>query len=238
MLSVNNLIGFGVVGGRSQVPVTITYIDETTSSGSSTANVYTFTDNPIGTEDADRYVIIGFLARTASGTPATVVSATIGGIAATIIANAISSDGDEPSAALFMAKVPTGTTGTVVITLDRDVIHGAIGVWRVVGAPVVEAFATDTDTTVSPDAELACSIDVAPGGVCAGVAGDDGTSNGLTWVGLTEDFETHADTTAVCGGAHRTQDADGEVALAITGTWTAAPGASAMAVASFIGYTS
>lgn len=75
----------------------------------------TFLAVPLGTVQASRAVYI--FVRSRAGTLATLNAATIGGVAATIIAQGPGSSTSH-MAALFVALVPGGTTGTVVLTFS------------------------------------------------------------------------------------------------------------------------
>jgi hypothetical protein len=80
------------------------------SSDLTAQSTYTFSNVDIGVAAANRLVVVG-VGRGTSGRP--LLSATIGGIAATINIDSSSQGG----AAIISAVVPTGTTATIVINL-------------------------------------------------------------------------------------------------------------------------
>ena len=77
----------------------------------------TFSGMTFGAEKADRYLVAAFGFSSASDA----TGCTIGGVAATLLASAQSPLGGTIRTAIFIAPVPSGTSGTVVIS------HGAGG---------------------------------------------------------------------------------------------------------------
>lgn len=80
--------------------------------------VYTFTTVSFGTADASRIVAI------IVSTQATISSATIGGVSATVVGST--------NCYIIYAAVPTGTSGTVVVTHTASTSRCAIRVYRVI----------------------------------------------------------------------------------------------------------
>lgn len=160
-----------------------------------TANrtIYTFASQNLGTADADRYIIVGIQSRLSAG-PHTVSSVTVGGVSATPVVTA--DRGTNSRGSIYIAAVPTGTTGDVVVTLSTGILRCGIALWRAVG--IDSATPTDTETSVAETNDPAGSIDVPAGGFAVGV----GLTNALTtatWTGLNEDSDTQAEITMTAG---------------------------------------
>lgn len=174
MLVVNELNGFNAAGAGV---VDITFTD---SAGDATnLTTYTLSSLSFGTEAADRQIVVGVFGRTNSRT---VSSMTIGGVAATqVVAGNNASNGPND---IWMAAVPTGTTGTVSVTFSGAMIRAAVAVWRMTGANPT-AVSTGSDVGTDPSATINVPVNGGAVGFCNSAAT---TSN--TWVGLTEDLDT------------------------------------------------
>jgi len=96
------------------------------------ATTYTITGVNFGTADANRRIVIGIASR-ATGT-FTVSSATIGGVSATILAQVtqVPAAGAFNLHAYIAADVPTGSSGTVEITMSTGVLRVQIATYRVI----------------------------------------------------------------------------------------------------------
>ena len=182
-------------------------------------NTYTFPAADLGPAAADRSIVVAIHTRNAS---LMVTSVGIGGVAATIDAQTTNAQGQ--LVALAHAKVPTGTSGNIIFTVGSGSVpqRGAIGVWRVTGAPSLTA--ADTATAATNGAALTVT------------AGADGlllaasTVYGATaeWANATEGYDTAAEI-LTCSGALATTSA-GDVSPACTwGTVTEEPASVAVA---------
>lgn len=119
------------------------------------SSVYTFTDVSFGDAAAGRTIALGVTVRGDNGA----ASVTIGGVAATVVNHANSSN---IHAHIVYAAVPTGTSGTIVVTLTGAHSHScAISLWRIDG-PVSIA---DHQTSVGYGKNLSVTITGAEGGV-------------------------------------------------------------------------
>jgi len=157
-----------------------------------TGNVttYTFAGANIGAADAARYVIVLVTHASSAGAARTVSSATIGGISASIHANAGAASAQGLGTAILIALVPTGTTATISITLSGGGGSCDIGVYRVVGL----ASATPFDTATASDAAgggvlTTNTLDVPHRGLVLGVANFEADSGSVTWVGASENYD-------------------------------------------------
>ena len=146
------------------------------------ANTYSFTDRAIGESSGGRLVVCAVHWALTGST--TLSSATIGGVAATIVAQC---NGTNTGVAIIAAVVPTGTTATVALTWAASVARGGIGLWRMVGQ--VSNTAYDFDNPAGgAQAVRTVTLDVpAGGGVIVASEGDQ--SNATTWTNATERYD-------------------------------------------------
>lgn len=138
---------------------------------------YTFSNFGLGNADANRMVVLAVM-WSSSSTAETLSSASIGGIAASIIGqNSTVTRG----IALIRASVPTGTVGDVVLTFSAGVLSAEIFAWRAVLATHTPldsgtAGATDQNERVVSDLQVQ-----AGGFVIAACNLNDDNSNPEVW---------------------------------------------------------
>lgn len=159
----------------------IGYVAGATSAADLTT--YTFAAQPLGAAAADRYIVVGVQRRPA----ATVSAVTVGGVSATQVVTATNSDN---AVSLWIAAVPTGTTGDVVVTLSTGVLRCAIQVYRLTGiaSPVPYHTVTGSGTGTASGA-----LNIPAGGVAIGCAVQGTTTTAATWAGLTEDYDAQVE---------------------------------------------
>jgi len=87
---------------------------------------------------------------------------------------------------MFIAAVPTGTSGTVSFGLSLSAICGLAGLWAVydIESPALRDVATTSG--VDP---ASMYVDVLEGDVIIAVAGDYSRSTSSSWTGATEDYD-------------------------------------------------
>jgi len=168
------LMGMGMpgLGNIPQADATITFTDSVVDAVDRTT--YTFTTRAIGTAANTRRVIV-FVGQSTS----TIASATIGGITATL-------DVNNSGSGFISAIVPTGTTATIVVTLNAGVVRCGIAVWAAYGLVNSSATAVTSVTTNSATLDLQTlqgSI------VVAGMYLANGTVPTNTWTNLTENLD-------------------------------------------------
>jgi hypothetical protein len=149
----------------------------TTSSASS----FTYTSAPLGTATADRVIIVGVPARSALAN-----SCTIAGISATRIYT-YQPIGEGIS--IFVARVPTGTTGNISVVLNGSAAHVGIYVWAAYN--IIDPFnpiATDQGYSTRP-VDLSQNVVRGSIGVCPAYNNDN--NGGFTYVGLTRNFNSY-----------------------------------------------
>jgi hypothetical protein len=148
----------------------------------------TFAGQSFGTAHADREMWYVVTWKNNLASARTLNAATIGGIAAIIVAQDNQNDGfgRDIGAAVFYAAVPSGTSGSVVMTMNNSVSEATIQGYRVIHRTSIVDFGTYTqgsDTTQTPFTNL--NITGPQGVVFAAAAfGDNGSDT--SWVGATE----------------------------------------------------
>ena len=158
-----------------------------TAEDTTDASPYTFAAQNLGTAAGDRYIIVAVFARdTSSGQ--TLTGVTVGGVAATLIANNAVTDAASRTeiTALAIAAVPTGTTGDIVCTFSAAMVRCCIAAYRATGLASATPSDTDMDTSIGED--VALTIDVPVNGFVLAVATSQHNSLTETWSGVTEDY--------------------------------------------------
>jgi hypothetical protein len=179
MLQVNQLTGFGIRRAGGAIP-TLAYQTATNSGANSTS--YTFSTQAIGTAAADRLVVV-VIGREPGDT---LSSSTIGGISATVVANA-------GTCTIIAAVVTTGTTADVVLNFAGTQIRIGVAVYAVYGLSSTTATSTYT-------ASLSETVTIPAGGVAIGCAYSGSGGVSTTWTGVTENSSQNIE----AGGAEFT----------------------------------
>lgn len=143
-------------------------------------DVYTFASQNLGTASSDRHIIVTTVARKA-GTGFTLLSVTIGGVSANIVAQTTNTLTNSDTAAMVIANVPSGTTGDIVITWSTTVLRCAVGVYHATGIDSITAYDSDSSTAADPTVNL----DIPEGGFTVG-GGLTAAATTASWTGLTE----------------------------------------------------
>lgn len=207
-----------VAGGTPSISFEDSAFDDVTGSTSSPA---TFTGVSFGSASGSRRVLVGAAIST-NGTP----SVTIGGVSATQVALATNG---AVKAGLYLVDLPTGTSGTVVVSSTAVRGDAFIAVWAVYNIRSSTPTATATDTGATP---WDVSLNVEHRGVAASFLFGNGTGvASASWTGMTEDVDTLGDGTSVYTGASYTAVA-AQSPLSVTASVTSAT-AGAICSASF-----
>lgn len=153
---------------------------------SANATTYNFTSVTLGTAASDRYIFVVCHFTSSSGASRSISSASIGGVSAAIAISA-STDGlsTEIGCGVFSAAVPTGTTGTISVTLDSTGGSCQIGVYRVTGLGSQTAVATNSNSGTNPST----TVDVNAGGFVLGGLIHSVSTQAVSWTGLTEQYD-------------------------------------------------
>jgi hypothetical protein len=115
-----------------------------------TANSFTYTGVSFGDADASRIVVVQ-----ATMPSSNIASVVIGGVTATIVRSAYNGSGMN---GICYASVPSGTSGTVVVTASpgNNSANGSIIVWALYGVnPSPKSSGTKSSTTSYPALTLA-----------------------------------------------------------------------------------
>ena len=180
-------------------------------------STYTFSTQALGAEAADRKIIVGMGHR---GTNTNITSITVAGVAATSVVEAPASGLQSDRACIYIADVPTGTTGDVVVTFSAGQTRCGIGVWRMTGA----ASSTPTDTGVSAADPATNTLTISANGGGVGYGFSVGATATATWGGLTsEDFDEVVEATITHTGAHLNSVAGGDIAAECNWSGAGAP---------------
>lgn len=161
------------------------------SQGGSLKNPYTFSGMSFGTTNGGRKILVTITGEDASvGGTQSISSVTIGGVTATrLVAIADTGFSNGANAAVYMANVPSGTSGTVVVTFTGNMWTCAISVYRVLNASFTPKD-TDTDTGST---QMSDSINHAEGGAtvsCCMFTGSNLSGSNISWGNITERYES------------------------------------------------
>ena len=169
-----------------------------TAASTSDLTTYTFSSQNLGEAASDRYIVVAVHARSNEGGASSVSSVTVGGVSATIIQQIYKLYSNTPNVvALAMAKVPTGTTGNVVVTLNKGSLRCAIGLWRLTNIKD-----TPTDSGKSSDSTPTYNLDIKAGGYAIAAATKE--QGAFTWTNITEKYDTTCETYLNYSGASDT----------------------------------
>jgi hypothetical protein len=148
---------------------------------------YSFSSVDFGSAQADRYIIVGIGYGSTTSDARSVSSVTIGGVSASQLTGYSGSNG----AALWIAAVPTGTSGTVAITMSGTCANLGISAYRVAGlgsTTPVAAYSAQTSSVTTSGSALATSA----GGFVIAMLTHRDDANACSWVGVVKDFDAAA----------------------------------------------
>jgi hypothetical protein len=151
-----------------------------------------------GTADPDR-VLIGVFGYARSSTTGTVVSATIGGVSATVLTDIHDPDSSSnPYAAccIFMARVPTGTSGDVVIDTTNQVGGAILTMYRATNIISFTTLDLQTDIGASP---LSATVTAQRRSVVLAAGYSFNNNVNHTWTGVTEQNDYNGDAASALG---------------------------------------
>lgn len=160
---------------------------------------YTFSAKAFGAAHSNRKIEI-HIAATSATAGRTISTVTIGGVSAAVTSDGVTSavaDGGSGSnlSAFWIAAVPTGATGDIVVTFSAGMDNCGITVYRLINAATT-AHHVMTDVSVTANA-LSGSLNVIGfGAVIGGVKWESNTDRTNTWSGLslTEDVDAVIET--------------------------------------------
>jgi hypothetical protein len=196
-LMVTQLVGFGVGGGA----FSLAYVGPVASDASD-LSTYTFNTQPIGDPSADRLSIFAFSLLASPAT--TLSSATIGGVSAAITQAAAT----VITTGLIYARVPTGTTATVVLNCAAGALQASVAPYRLSGHLSDTPSATNSNANGGTDTSLAVTIDVPSEGAAIITAANGGPS-AIAWTNANENFDADIGGQIQHSGASTTTPATG-----------------------------
>lgn len=176
MLQINQLIGFW----DNPVSVEISLTDTVNIPVGLTT--YTFAGRAFGAPESSRVLAVAVVGKT--GIPTGLVTTlTIGGVAAASVVNATAVSGH--TSAIWVANVPTGTTGDVVVTLNSIATECSIDIYRVANTSTTAYHTTSALVTTT---SVTTTVNTVPGGAVIGLVALHQAELGVTvaWLNLTE----------------------------------------------------
>lgn len=175
------------VGGK----VTLAFLGGAHTNGFATSSSFTFSGLSFGTPSAARSIVCAL--QWVAGS-VTVSSLTIGSVAATRLVSANGPLGDR-GVALYIAAVPTGTSGNVTVSLSGAVNGCGVYLYSLLGATA--AAATAASNAAAPTASLTVQ---GGGAIIATAQGGTSSVPTVSWSGLIDDADANPignqDTTA------------------------------------------
>jgi hypothetical protein len=197
--------------------VTASFVGATPDTADGTT--YTLTDVSLGAEAADRDIIIGVGARKAGTTNCSISSATVGGVTAASVVTASNNPTNCNLASLRLARVPTGTTATIVVTFPATFALVDVKVFRATNLRSATAYDTGSSTASDPTDTL----NVRAHGLAIGLAVTRAaTPTTVTWAGLTESDDTIVDN-ALTSSAAMLTPATLQTGLTVTADFASGP---------------
>lgn len=163
-------------------PFTLTYL--TSDNSDNNASGYTFSGINFGSAAANRLIIVAVHNSGPSGK--SLSSITIGGVTGTIVKNQTSGFA---GVAIAQALVPSGTSGTVVVTLSGSNESCGIGVWSVITNTQGAQF-TGASTGGS---SIAATVPSSGGAITAYTTSGSGVGNASTPSNFTERYDFNPD---------------------------------------------
>lgn len=181
-LGINNKSGFGVYQIADAGVLSVTFLDN--QSDTTNQSSYSYASMNFGAAAANRYIVAVFgAAEDSGGTGLATSSVTIGGVSATLLREDGHDAGGDTAVSIYIALVPTGTSGTVAITYAAGRRNAGVALYRLTG--LNSTIAVDTaSNTADP---MTDTIDVNDGGVViAGAMTRSNVGATNTWTGVTQ----------------------------------------------------
>jgi len=198
-------------------PASITHTANNAQTGWTTT--YTFSSVALGSADPARKIILGVCGGVSVAPPFSTV--TIAGITATKVQDSLNSNA---RCGFFVADVPNGTSGNIVVNWTASIADTSIVVYRAIGLSSNNPYAVSNDNTVNGSNDMSASLDIPTGGVGIGLALWDGASGTITsaWTNLTEDADrAHGNNNTTTSASYTTA---GTLTRTVHATGTLGPG--------------
>lgn len=169
----------------------LTYVG--TGANADNQSTYTFSAVSFGAPELGRYMVAAIAMRDDNSSGQT-NSVTIGGVSATRVVSLAKTFGSSNAvdASIWIAAVPTGTSGDVVATMQTTSGSCGLALYRLTGIASPTAAATASNSTGGATS-LDVSLNTLNRGMAIGISAVSSTQ-ALGWSGLTEDVETQVQT--------------------------------------------
>lgn len=163
-----------------------TYIGN--SEDATDTSTYTFSSESLGAADDNRYIIVAINSRKAGGYTS-ISSVSIGGVSATEVMQDTNANTNTDVSGIFIAKVPTGTTGDIVVTFGATMARCSLDVYR--STHLIDEYAHDYNSAQQDDPSD--GIEVMARGFVICTANTNGSTS-VTWTGADEDSDSDIET--------------------------------------------
>jgi hypothetical protein len=166
------------------VPKGVATVDYVTTTNNSTNNTtYTFTAVSLGATGGNRQIIVG-ISSSVGNSGRTVSSVTVAGVSATSLVSRTAGGINSRLSAIFIANVPTGATGNIVVTFSGSM--GRCGITVYAGRNLTSNTPQATNNT-SSSSPLTLSLTGTTAGFIVAQAMTQSPGETFTWTGLTRD---------------------------------------------------
>jgi hypothetical protein len=190
--SIKNINGLDVTSGGTPA---ISYTD--TATDATDLTTYTFTARALGSAAADRRIAIAVVGRTGSSTTLAVSTLTVDGVSASLVANTDNTGVNGTTStytAIWLASVPSNTTGDVVVTFNGAALRCAISIYRLTGITGTPYDTNKYFNTANSMAAITLDADVTASSVVVAMSGWVGAVSTTTWVGASKDVDSSVET--------------------------------------------
>lgn len=203
-------VATGAIGGRNTRVIWRQHAID-----GSNQSTYTFTGVNFGAVSTRRHIIVAFGFGAGSlGASLAPPTMTIGGVSATAVIDLGATSGTS-GRPLWIAAVPTGTTGTIVVTRASGMTYGIIEVWTAYDLISATPVHTVAGTLANPSTG---NLTTSSGGIAVGMASAAAAGGGFTWTNLTENDDATGSGTASAvqyTAADASKTASGTLALSL-----------------------
>lgn len=183
-------------------------------SGAGTTS-YTFPAVSFGAAEATRKMIAVVGTRKGTGGNSVPTSVTIGGVAATMLAGAgADSASGNVCASLWIASVPTGTSGDVVVNHAAAVSRCSVRLYSMING-LLAALSSGTQIGITTGTTLTASPTIPANAILIAASVVHSTGGTNTWAGATESFDSYL-TSNLSSFSGALSDVDGTPTLTVT----------------------
>ena len=147
---------------------------------------YTFSSMALSTAATSRQIVV-CIGGSGAGAPRSVSACTVGGVSASLVVAEQHSGGTDYFTEIWVASVPTGTTGDVVVTCSSTMDFVGAGTFAIYDAAIGASSTGSTETDAGN-----VSMTVPANGVIVGGTFSNSNTGGVTWTAnITEAYDEH-----------------------------------------------